>query len=174
MVLFTIFQNVIGTFVCQPVFRQWGAKLLGQLTWSAVISPLFPHSPSNVVVCVGLHVHFTLSQTSFFIATLFGGGRGEVHSMLHLNIWKVLRCERKFFHNRSKNFCPPLLVDLLWRDWSSLINWSPSFTRITFVCIEVFRKVFTLNFLHSVTGLISCIFKLFPNRRVICPCSFLF
>ena len=75
---------------------QWGTKLLGQLIWYAVIPPVFPHPPSNVVVCAGLYtlpclklvssfqhccslcgaVHFTLSKTSFFIPTLFGGGRG--------------------------------------------------------------------------------------------------
>ena len=38
--------------------------------------------------------------------------------------------------------------------------------RITFVCIKVFGKVFTLSVLHGVIGLISWIFKLFPNQRV--------
>ena len=45
--------------------------------------------------------------------------------------------------------------------------------RITFVCIKVFRKVFTLSTLHGVIGLISWIFKLCPNQRVNnCRCSF--
>ena len=42
------------------------------------------------------------------------------------------------------------LVDLLCRGWSS------GFTRITFVFIKVFRKVFKFSFLHWGIGLISC------------------
>ena len=53
-------------------------------------------------------------------------------------------------------------------------NWSPGFTRITFVCIKVFRKALTFSFLHWVIGLIPCIFKLFTNQGVICRCSFRF
>ena len=56
---------------------QWGTKLLGQLIWFAVISPLSPQPPSNVVVCAGLYTLPCPKRVSSFQHCLEGGGEGH-------------------------------------------------------------------------------------------------